>query len=53
MLYNHSYEANCEYVQEGPRVITFVTLRDVEAGEELTIDYGEEWWSTRNLEPDP
>ena len=53
MLYNHSYEANCEYIQDGPRVITFVTLRDVEAGEELTIDYGEEWWSTRNLEPDP
>ena len=53
MLYNHSYEANCEYIQDGPRVITFVTLRDVKAGEELTIDYGEEWWSTRNLEPDP
>jgi len=53
MLYNHSYEANCEYVQDGPRTITFVTLRDVAPGEELTIDYGEEWWSTRNLEPDP
>jgi hypothetical protein len=53
MLYNHSSEANCEYVQDGPQVITFLTLRDVEAGEELTIDYGEEWWSTRNLEPDP
>jgi hypothetical protein len=52
MLYNHSYEANCEYVQDGPGVITYVTTRDVEAGEELTIDYGEEWWSTRNLEPD-
>ena len=34
-------------------MITYVTTRDVEAGEELTIDYGEEWWSTRNLEPDP
>ena len=52
MLYNHSYEANCEYIQEGPRVITFVTLRPSRPGEELTIDYGEEWWSTRNLEPD-
>src|SRR3954454_22095195 len=53
MLYNHSYEANCEYIQDGPRVITFVTTRDVEAGEELTIEYGEEWWATRNLEPAP
>jgi uncharacterized protein len=52
MLYNHSYDANCEYVQDGPQVITFQTTRKVGAGEELTIDYGEEWWSTRNLEPD-
>jgi hypothetical protein len=52
MLYNHSFQANLEYIQEGPRVIAFVTLRDIEPGEELTINYGEEWWSTRNLEPD-
>jgi hypothetical protein len=52
MLYNHSDEPNCEYVQEEPRVITFVTIRPVKAGDELTIDYGEEWWSTRNREPD-
>lgn len=52
MLYNHSYDANCEYIQDGPDVITFVARRDIAAGEELTIDYGEEWWSTRNLEPD-
>ena len=52
MLYNHSDEPNCEYVQEEPRVITFVTIRPVEPGDELTIDYGEEWWSTRNKEPD-
>jgi uncharacterized protein len=51
MLYNHSPDPNCEYVQEAPRVIAFVTLRDVKAGEELMIDYGEEWWSTRNREP--
>jgi hypothetical protein len=52
MLYNHSDEPNCVYVQEEPRVITFVTIRPVKAGDELTIDYGEEWWSTRNREPD-
>jgi uncharacterized protein len=52
MLYNHSSEPNCEYVQEAPRVIAFVTLQDVRPGDELTIDYGEEWWSTRNREPD-
>jgi len=34
------------------RFVTFVALRPVEPGEELTIDYGEEWWATRNREPD-
>jgi len=53
MLYNHSDNPNCEYIQEEPRVITFVTTRPVKAGEELTIDYGEEWWATRNRTPDP
>jgi hypothetical protein len=24
----------------------------VRPGEELTIDYGDEWWETRGLEPD-
>jgi hypothetical protein len=52
MLYNHSADANVEYVQDEPRVITFLALRAIEPGEELTIDYGEEWWATRNLEPD-
>ena len=52
MLYNHSAEPNLEYVQEEPHVITFVAIRPVEPGDELTIDYGEEWWETRNREPD-
>jgi hypothetical protein len=52
MLYNHSAEANTEYVEDGPATIAFVTLRDVEAGEELTIDYGSDWWGTRSLTPD-
>ena len=51
MLYNHSSEPNVEYVQEEPRVIKFVAIRPVEPGDELMIDYGEEWWETRNLEP--
>ena len=51
MLYNHSAEANLEYLQDEPTTMRFVALRDVEPGEELTIDYGHEWWDTRDLTP--
>jgi SET domain-containing protein len=52
MLYNHSSEPNTEYVEDEPGVIAFLATRDIAAGEECTIDYGEEWWDTRGLEPD-
>jgi uncharacterized protein len=52
MLYNHSADPNVEYVQHGPSTITFRALRKVRPGDELTIDYGKEWWETRGLEPD-
>ena len=53
MLYNHSHDPNVEYVEDEPDTIAFRALRAVQAGEELTIDYGEEWWETRGLEPEP
>jgi hypothetical protein len=52
MLFNHSPEPNLEYIQEDASTIVFQTVRKVRRGEELTIDYGEEWWETRGLEPD-
>ena len=52
MLYNHSADPNVEYVQDDPSTIVFRTLRKVQRGDELTIDYGDEWWETRGLEPD-
>ena len=52
MLYNHSGDPNLEYVEGEPGTIEFVTMRKVEAGEELTIDYGAHWWEERGLEPD-
>ena len=52
MLYNHSPNPNVEYFQDEPSMITFHALRVVRPGDELTIDYGEEWWETRGLKPD-
>jgi len=51
MLYNHSSNPNVEYVQDEPSTMMFIALRAVRPGEELTIDYGEEWWQTRGLTP--
>ena len=51
MLYNHSADANCEYVEHGPQQIAYVTKRAVEAGDELTINYGDDWWETRGIDP--
>ncbi|KFA87068.1 methyltransferase [Archangium violaceum Cb vi76] len=53
MIYNHSQDPNVSYYrgyQKGhsPKdVFTFYALRDIEAGEQLCISYGENWWKTR------
>jgi uncharacterized protein len=51
MLYNHSPNPNMTYVQDEPSTIKFLALRKVRPGDELTIDYGEDWWETRGLKP--
>jgi SET domain-containing protein len=51
MLYNHATDPNAEY-REHADGIAFVALRALEAGEEITISYGDEWWQTRDLTPD-
>ena len=46
-LLNHSYTPNCEFVRHiDELVIDLVALRDIEAGEELTIDYQMTLWFT-------
>lgn len=43
-LYNHSYASNCEYMMDYEKEeILVVTVRDIPAGEELTINYNGDW----------
>jgi SET domain-containing protein len=38
-LYNHSYQPNASYDSAGWRTQVFRAIRDIEAGEEITVNY--------------
>ena len=38
-LYNHSYQPNARYDDQPAGAMTFTALRDIRAGEEITINY--------------
>lgn len=43
-MYNHSYEANCEYFMDFDEgIITIKTVRKILPGTELTINYNGDW----------
>ena len=43
-IYNHSYKSNCEYFMDFEEDNIFVkTVRNIEKGEELTINYNGDW----------
>jgi SET domain-containing protein len=43
-LYNHSYEANCDYEMDfDNKMISIKTIREISAGEELMINYNGTW----------
>ena len=43
-VYNHSYTSNCEYFMNyEDNTISIKTVRDIAAGEELTINYNGDW----------
>ena len=43
-LYNHSYTSNCEYFMDYPsQTMSIKTMRMIEAGTELTINYNGDW----------
>ena len=49
-IYNHSSKPNVEPVwyQEEESYVCYCALRNIKKGEELFIDYGEEYWNYRS-----
>jgi hypothetical protein len=51
-IFNHADNHNTEYWHDTERdLIIFYTIKDVSAGEQLFIDYGKDWWETRECTP--
>ena len=49
-VYNHSYTSNCEYEMDfGNQVIKIKTIRNIEAGEELFINYNGDWNNSKKI----
>ena len=49
-VYNHSYRSNCEYEMDFEKdIIKIKTVRDIEAGEELFINYNGDWNDPKKL----
>lgn len=47
-VYNHAYASNCEYFMDyEEETMSVKTVRDIEADEELTINYNGDWDDTR------
>lgn len=52
-LFNHSYDHNTEYWHDTDRdLIVFHTIKTVSAGNQLFVNYGKEWWESRELTPE-
>ncbi len=49
-IYNHEYKSNCEYFMDFEDHTIFVkTVRPIERGEELTINYNGDWNDSKKV----
>lgn len=49
-MYNHSYTANCEYAMEyDQEQIVITTIRPINKGEELFINYNGDWNNSKKV----
>jgi hypothetical protein len=52
-LFNHADDHNTEYWHDTDRdLIVFHTIKKVAAGQQLFVNYGQAWWSSREMKPD-
>ena len=51
MLYNHSDNNCCEYsMNVHDRLFAIVSVKDIIPGQQITVNYGPEWFSSRGME---
>jgi len=51
-IYNHSDDPNADYViSNKQKLATIKAARTIRKGEEITISYGHEWFSSRDINP--
>jgi uncharacterized protein len=49
-IYNHSYKSNCEYYMDfDAHLMMIKTVREIEKGEELFINYNRDWDNEKKL----
>lgn len=49
-IYNHAYQSNCEYEMDFENhLIKIKTVRTIEAGEELFINYNGDWNNSKKI----
>lgn len=49
-MYNHSYASNCDYEMDfDAQTITITTMRHIDAGEELFINYNGDWDNSKKV----
>ncbi len=49
-MYNHSYKSNCEYFMDfDEEMISIKTVKTIEQGKELTINYNGDWNDGKRL----
>lgn len=54
MIYNHSDNNCCEFSTNAQhKLLAIITTKDIIAGQQLTVNYGPDWFSSRNMEKSP